>query len=112
MLEESSGKYMELYGVKPEMKAGIHHGKIIAGEVGVIKRDIVFSGDVLNTTSRIQNLCNQFEVNLILSKSTADLLNLELYQSVDLGAINLKGKSGSMKLIALMTYKESEGIKS
>ena len=65
--------YEEKYKVMPEFKAGIHFGPVMAGEVGVIKKDIIYSGDVLNTTARIQEQCNQYKVNILISKETFDL---------------------------------------
>lgn len=41
-------------------------------EVGEVKTEIAYHGDVLNTASRIQSLCNQFEKQLLLSE-TLDL---------------------------------------
>ncbi|WP_296317914.1 adenylate/guanylate cyclase domain-containing protein, partial [Winogradskyella sp. UBA3174] len=52
--------YEKKYNVMPEFKAGIHYGSVMAGEVGVIKKDIIYSGDVLNTAARIQEQCNQY----------------------------------------------------
>ena len=49
------------YGVVPEFKAGFHVGFATVGEIGVLKKIIAFSGDVLNTTSRIQSNCNKFD---------------------------------------------------
>ena len=46
--------YKERFGNQPEFKAGAHLGDVIAGEIGIIKRDITYSGDVLNTTVSIQ----------------------------------------------------------
>lgn len=40
---------------------------IIAGEIGIIKRDINFSGVVLNTAARIQSKCNEYDVKLLSS---------------------------------------------
>src|SRR5882757_2994240 len=54
------GKYKEKFGVLPRFKAGFHYGKVTTGEIGVLKKEIIFTGDVLNTTARIQGLCNQF----------------------------------------------------
>ncbi len=51
----------------PEFKAGFHIGKVITAEIGVIKKDIIFTGDVLNTTARIQGLSNTYEVDMITS---------------------------------------------
>ena len=47
------------YGQITEFKVGIHYGKVTLEEIGVVKKDIVFSGDVLNTAARIQSMCNE-----------------------------------------------------
>ncbi|HET8735052.1 MAG TPA: adenylate/guanylate cyclase domain-containing protein, partial [Pricia sp.] len=52
-IAKKKGTYLHRYGLVPSFKAGIHSGRVIAGEVGIVKRDITYSGDVLNTTSRI-----------------------------------------------------------
>ena len=68
--------YLNTYGVKPEFKAGLHLGPVMAGEMGVVKRDIAFSGDVLNTASRIQGKCNELGVDILLSKLLLNKLGL------------------------------------
>ena len=55
------------FGVVPRFKAGIHAGMVVTGEIGTVKKDIVYSGDVLNTTARIVALCNQYNQSLIVS---------------------------------------------
>jgi len=32
---------------------------VTTGEIGVVKKEIIFTGDVLNTTSRVQNSYKQ-----------------------------------------------------
>src|SRR4030095_2713370 len=54
VIKKQIEKYNEKFGVLPEFKAGFHFGKMITGEIGVIKKEIDFTGDVLNTTARIQ----------------------------------------------------------
>ena len=56
--ENKPGNTMNNFGLLPEFKAGFHLGKVTTGEIGVIKKEIIFTGDVLNTTARIQGLCN------------------------------------------------------
>ena len=50
----------------PAFKAGIHTGDVIAGEVGIIKRDIPYSGDAFNTTAEIQGKRREFETEKVL----------------------------------------------
>ena len=102
-LDELASTYMKKYGVSPEFKAGLHHGMVTAGEVGSIKRDIVFSGDVLNTTSRIQEQCNNYQVKCLISKQTLDLIkDQNTFEPIHLGNIKLRGKE---ELIELNTIK-------
>ena len=90
------------YGVVPQFKAGLHSGYVMAGEIGVVKRDIVFSGDVLNTTSRIQNMCNSLGVNILISKSLVDRLIDGISEAPkQMGNILLKGKGEEIPLFTI-----------
>lgn len=94
-IENKSNIYMNKYGIIPSFKAGLHCGSITVGEVGEIKRDIVFTGDVLNTASRIEELCNKFNKNILISKTLLDILYLDnKYQSKEISKIKLRGKQG------------------
>jgi adenylate cyclase len=100
-LEERKGRYLEQYGLLPTFKAGIHCGRVVAGEVGIIKRDITYSGDVLNTTSRISGLCREFNAEVIVSSDLAAILQLGSFATQLLGAIKLRGKEKEVQLISL-----------
>ncbi|HEY0678102.1 MAG TPA: adenylate/guanylate cyclase domain-containing protein [Chitinophagaceae bacterium] len=102
-IQKKKMKYIKKYGLVPSFKAGIHCGKVIAGEVGIIKRDITYSGDVLNTTSRILNKCGEFKEEVIASSELlAALQYTKSYITKSLGAIKLKGKSREVVLNSLM----------
>jgi adenylate cyclase len=95
-------KYQEKYGIRPSFKAGVHYGKVTAGEIGSIKKDIVYSGDVLNTASRIQEQCNEYDVDFLISGETLDLLSvIHSYEPVNLGEIELRGKQNKIELYTL-----------
>jgi adenylate cyclase len=66
-LQRRAAYYEEHYGVQAVFKAGFHFGQVMAGEIGVIKRDITYSGDVLNTASRIQAMCNAYDTDHLIS---------------------------------------------
>jgi adenylate cyclase len=61
--------YRSRYGVMPEYKAGVHAGEVIRAEIGDLKRDLIYNGDVLNTTARIQAECNRLEARLLMSSA-------------------------------------------
>ena len=101
-LEEKKEYYLERYNVLPSFKAGMHIGEATVGEIGVIKKDIVFSGDVLNTTSRIEGECNNYNANIILSSELLNRMPLNgEYLKIPLGEIQLKGKKEKVELITM-----------
>ena len=89
------------YGLVPEFKAGIHVGEVTIGEIGIIKKDLVMSGDTMNTTARIRTACNELNQKFIVSKDFLDQINLSNWQAESLGPIELKGKNDSLELFAL-----------
>lgn len=92
-------KYIDRYGIRPLFKAGMHFGKVSTGTVGTLKKEIIYTGDVLNTASRIEGLCNKHDVNLLLSKSLVDRLPINHdYIPRRIGEINLRGKSTEIML--------------
>jgi adenylate cyclase len=109
MKEIINGKreyYQSKYGIYPQFKAGIHAGKVIVAEIGKQKKEIVYHGDVLNTTSRIEGKCNDLKQQLLISE---DMLNYidqqDEFLIQDTGEIELKGKEQKLKLYGV-TLKE------
>ena len=101
-LNRRAGKYEERFGVLPRFKAGFHYGKVTTGEIGVLKKEIIFTGDVLNTTARIQGLCNQFNIEILVSNDLIKKLDLyPLYQIKSLGENKLRGRDETMELFAV-----------
>ncbi|CAM4225949.1 adenylate/guanylate cyclase domain-containing protein [Zobellia nedashkovskayae] len=94
--------YLEKYKVFPDFKAGLHFGEVTTGEIGALKKEIFFTGDVLNTTARIQGLCNAYGVDLLVSKNL--ILRLEFgdeYSVKTLGKPQLKGKIDAYDLVTV-----------
>ena len=101
-ISEAAHLYQAKYEQVPEFKAGVHCGEVISAEIGDLKKDIVYNGDVLNTTSRIQGLCNQLNSSLLISSELAERLGpVPNFETRSLGSIDLKGKAEPMELIAI-----------
>jgi adenylate cyclase len=99
---KQAGKYIEKFGLLPEFKAGFHFGKVTTGEIGVIKKEIIFTGDVLNTTARIQGLCNTYDVDILISGDLMKKLSLgSQFQTTTLGENELKGKDEKVELFTI-----------
>jgi adenylate cyclase len=105
-IETEHPKYLKRYALIPTFKAGIHCGSVVAGEVGIIKRDITYSGDVLNTTSRIQSLCKEFNQEFIVSADVLTGIGLSnIFSTLFLGSIKLRGKEKELPLNAVLLTK-------
>ena len=101
-LKKQARKYHDKFGLLPEFKAALHLGKVTTGEIGDIKKEIIFTGDVLNTTSRIQGLCNSYKVDLLVS---GDLVKKMHHNSqfpiISLGETELRGREERVELFTI-----------
>ena len=102
IMHSLTGKYTNKYSINPSFKAGMHYGKVSTGTVGTLKKEIIYTGDVLNTASRIEGLCNKHNVDLLLSKDLVDMLPLnDAYLPKRIGEISLRGKSTEIILFTM-----------
>ena len=91
--------YNKNFGVLPTFKAGFHFGEVTTGEIGALKKEIIFTGDVLNSTARIQGLCNHYKVDLLISDDLIKSLDLDSeFQIKSLGKTELRGKMENIEL--------------
>ncbi|MEM1126473.1 MAG: adenylate/guanylate cyclase domain-containing protein [Bacteroidota bacterium] len=101
-LAQKAAWYQDRFGVVPDFKAGMHLGPVTAGEIGALKKEIVFTGDVLNATARLQALCTTHQVDLLLSADLVAHLGTAPPVSVrSLGAHALRGRAHEMELFTL-----------
>lgn len=101
-IRKQATRYNEKFGLLPEFKAGFHLGKVTTGEIGILKKEIIFTGDVLNTTARIQGLCNIYEVDIIISDDLMSQLNPDpTFQIRSLGENSLRGKDKKLELFTI-----------
>ena len=68
ILEANKDYFNRNYDATPIFKAALHRGDVSVAEVGEINTQIAYHGDVVNTTSRIQELCNVYNTTLLVSE--------------------------------------------
>ena len=74
----------------------------MTAEVGDIKRDIVHSGDVVNTAARIEGECRPRGHRLLVSRELADRMRLSDEVSIThLGNAELRGKAAAVGICAV-----------
>lgn len=103
--------YRSRYGIAPAFKAGFHYGEVTTGEVGLVKKERIYSGDVVNTAARIQNMCNELGVDNLISKELMDLLLPKGPLSVrEIGSISLRGKRSAVSLWTIEPPNSADGV--
>ncbi|MEM7380853.1 MAG: adenylate/guanylate cyclase domain-containing protein [Bacteroidota bacterium] len=94
--------YKEKFSVIPEFKAGLHGGELVVVEVGNVKKELAYHGDVINTAARIQSECNKHGEKLLISQSLLEQLDLRSdYLAKEMGKIDLKGKKKKVAIFAI-----------
>jgi adenylate cyclase len=94
--------YQEVFGVVPSFRAALHAGSVVTGEMGGIKREIVFLGDTVNTTARIMQTCSDLKENFLVSQAAMDLTGLpEGLSSEAKGPIKLRGREQLVELYGM-----------
>ena len=101
-LQRQSASFERRFGVVPDFKAGMQAGAVTTGQIGALKKEIVFTGDVLNQTARIQGQCKVHDIDVLVGDELmAGLGNADEWAFRSLGAHALRGKDQPVELFAL-----------
>lgn len=104
VLIKNASIYQKKYGLTPEFKGSINAGKVMVAEVGEkVKSEIAFHGDVLNTASRMLELCAIYKKDLVVSENIVDNINIHNSElEIEFIAnIQLRGKDKSKKVFSI-----------
>ena len=101
-LAAAAPEFKREFGTVPKIRAALHAGEVVTGEIGGSRRAIVFHGDVMNTTSRIENATRTLGRNFLVSEDAlARLEGAERYSPEDLGSQQLRGREAMMRVYAV-----------
>ena len=90
------------FGAVPRLRAALHAGPVVAGEVGGSRRAIVFHGDVMNTTARLEQATRDLDRQFLVSGDALDrLVGLEGVAAEDLGFHGLRGRATAVRVYAV-----------
>lgn len=89
------------FGVVPDFRAGLQVGPVTTGEIGTLKKEIVFTGDVLNQAARIQALGSDLDEDILLGGALEAALAPTGNTRRSLGTFVLRGKGEAVELFAV-----------
>jgi len=109
-LARSAASFEREFGVVPRLRAALHAGPVITGEVGGSRRAIVYHGDVMNTTSRIEQATRDLDRQFLAASAALErLANLDGFALEDLGLHHLRGRAAPMRVYAVTTQPSMNG---
>lgn len=107
-IQKRANYYFNKYDLVPAFKAGVNLGLVMVAEVGVIKKEIAYHSDVLNTAARIQGRCNEFDKQILITEALKEKLTGEASLVTEhVGDLSLKGKK---EIISIFSVSETEKV--
>lgn len=92
-LKDKEDYFMKRFNTVPTFKAGIDEGFVTVTEVGDIKRELAYHGDVLHTAARLEKLCNKLESKVLITQNLENQIQSGLgFRIQSFGEYLLKGK--------------------
>lgn len=96
-------KYVLKYNVFPLIQAGYQAGSVVKGEIGVVKSTLKYSGDLMNTTSRLLDQCVKRQKELLIEKKLLDQISLPLiFECGNSESFMPKGKSQEIEFYPIV----------
>src|ERR1700761_529878 len=101
-LAGAAGQLQREFGVTPRIRGSLHFGPVIVGEIGDVKRAIVFNGDVMNTAARLEELSRQVDGGFLASRAAMQRFNSAPPFAVrDLGRLPIRGRADGIDVVGI-----------
>ncbi|MCK5102036.1 MAG: hypothetical protein KAR17_04445, partial [Cyclobacteriaceae bacterium] len=92
-LKQKEQVYKSRFGLVPEFRGGIDMGAVTIIEVGDVKREIVYHGDVLNTAARLLELCKTRDEKVVVSDTIGESIKQDASFEINwIEKVSLRGK--------------------
>jgi adenylate cyclase len=101
-LARASSQLEREFGAAPRIRGSLHFGPVIVGEIGDIKRAIVFNGDVMNTAARLEELSRNVEGGFLASRAAIERFGPAPPFAVhDLGRLPIRGRADGIDVFGI-----------
>lgn len=101
-LARASSQLEREFGVVPRIRGSLHFGPVIVGEIGDIKRAIVFNGDVMNTAARLEELSRNVDGGFLASRAAMERFSSAPPFAIrDLGRLPIRGRADGIDVVGI-----------
>ena len=105
-LHKNRQRFKNNFNTIPRFKASLHLGTAIVSQLGDLKKEIAYNGDVINTTARIIDQCKHLNAPFLISEEA--ILELDNIKDISLKLLpNIKvvGKKEGLNLYGVEKLK-------
>jgi adenylate cyclase len=101
-LSRASIQFENEFGAAPKIRGSLHFGPVIVGEIGEVKRAIVFNGDVMNTAARLEELSRNVDGGFLASRAAMERFSSRPPFAVrDLGRLEIRGRADGIDVVGI-----------
>jgi adenylate cyclase len=101
-LEKAAPQFEREFGAAPKIRGSLHFGTVTVGEIGDVKRAIVFNGDAMNIASRLEQLSRETDGGFLASAAaTAAFRSPPPLALRDLGKVPIRGRVDGIDVVGL-----------
>jgi adenylate cyclase len=101
-LAAAEADFQRDFDLTPQLRGSLHFGVVVVGEIGDIKRHIVFHGDVMNVAARLEEASRAVPGGFVMSGSAADALGpVKGVTLANLGPFSLRGRVQQLEVFGL-----------
>jgi adenylate cyclase len=101
-IDGNAPQYERDFGVVPRFRAGLHGGRVTGGELGELRQQIVFVGDILNTAARLEDYARSSGRRFVASADLIDQIELpDGIRKENLGEFRPRGKDRTVTVYGI-----------
>ena len=101
-LLRASSQFEQEFGAVPRIRGSLHFGPVIIGEIGDVKRAIVFNGDVMNTAARLEELSRSVDGGFLASRAAMERFgSMPPFAVRDLGRLPIRGRADGIDVVGI-----------
>jgi len=101
-LAQASSRFESEFGAVLKIRGSLHFGPVIVGEIGNVKRAIVFNGDVMNTAASLEELSRKVDGGFLASRAAMERFSSPpRVATCDLGRMPIRGRADGIDVVGI-----------